>query len=300
MPNANYTHAANFYSFLRREVVEGNPALDAPAQSLLRAHYPVMLSPQRNPPALAATIYAERRQHPVASICATTDPFVLDAGCGYGSESFLFASLGARVVAVDADPEKIRIAQLRQPYFEQQLQRPLDITFRVADLDHYTPDTPNLSLTWLASVLAAIPHQDAFLVRIRESTRSGGQVMVSDMNLWNPLFLVGEYRRRQHAATTNLAFARVQDFRAMFTRRARVGARYFSQNGSTFDDVQFFQPLSLRTLYQATGWQPAGFYFSGYIPPALARLGMTPLETWLPRVPLISQFGYFYLGVGVK
>ncbi len=289
-----------FYDLLRREVTANNPSLDAHAQSLLRAHYPVMLSPQKNPPELAATIYAKRRQHPVAAILETQDAVVFDAGCAFGSESFLFASLGARVLAVDNDEEKIRVARLRQKYYEQHFQRALDITFVVADLNEYVPEMQNLSLTWLASVLAAIPHQENFLRRVYKASREGGQVMVSDMNLWNPLFLVGEYRRRQRAAKINHAFARAQNFSAMFARHQRVGARYFSENGSTFDDVQFFQPRSLRRLYETVGWKPRGFYFSGYVPPFLARLGMTRLETVLPRVLLLSQLGYFYLGVGVK
>lgn len=300
MDNVNYADAIAFYTRLRREVVEGNPALAATDQALLRSHYPVMVSPEHNPPALAATIYAERRQYPVGAIRAARDAVVLDAGCGYGSESFLFAALGARVLAVDADPEKIHIARLRQPYFEQQLGRPLDITFGVADLDTYTPETSDLSLTWIASVLAAIPRQDDFLKRVYAKTRTGGQLMVSDMNMWNPLFLVGEFRRRQTAAQVNPAFAAAQNFRAMFARQERVGARYFTDNGATFDDVQFFQPRSLAALYHATGWRPNAFHFSGYIPPALARMGLTPLETWLPRIPLVAQLGYFYLGIGVK
>ncbi len=125
-------------------------------------------------------------------------------------------------------------------------------------------------------------------------------MMVSDMNLWNPLFLVGEYRRRQQAAKNNPSFAVAHNFNGMFSRRNRVGAHYYPHNGDTFDDVQFFQPRTLAALYHATGWHPTHFYFSGYIPPAAARAGLMVLETWLPRVPLISQFGYFYLGIGVK
>ena len=289
-----------FYQQLRVEVITGNPSLNAPAQSLLRAHYPTIMSPQHNPPELAAMIYAERRQYPVAAILETQNAVVFDAGCAFGSESFLFASLGARVLAVDNDAEKIRIARLRQKYYEEHFQRALDITFVVADLDAYVPEMPNISLTWLASVLAAIPQQGNFLKRVYDASRHGGQVFVSDMNLWNPLFLVGEYRRRQRAAKINLAFAREQNFSAMFARRERNGARYFVENGTTFDDVQFFQPRSLRRLYETVGWRPRGFFFSGYIPPFFARVGLTPLESVLPHVPLLSQLGYFYLGVGEK
>ncbi len=292
--------AFDFYQILRREVMHGNPALDAAALERVRAHYPVMIDAARNPPALAATIYAERRKYPVAATLETQNASVFDAGCGYGSESFLFASLGARVLAVDNDAEKICIARVRQKFFEEKFQRAFDITFGVADLDTYLPEIKNLSLTWLASVLAALLHQENFLRRVHDTTRDGGQVMVSDMNLWNPLFLIGEYRRRQRAARVNAAFAREQNFRAMFERRARVSARYFSENDATFDDVQFFHPHALRRLYESVGWRSPKFYFSGYIPPLVARMGLSSLETLLPRVPVLSQLGYFYLGVGVK
>ena len=43
----------------------------------------------------------------------------------------------------------------------------------------------------------------------------GGRLMVTDMNLWNPLFLAGEYRRRKRAAAENAAFAREQNFGAI-------------------------------------------------------------------------------------
>ncbi len=297
---AGQATAREFYQHLRREVMQGNPQLNAVEQARLRSHYGVMMTPAQNPPALAAQIYAERRQYPVAAIMATQSPIVFDAGCAYGSESFLFASLGARVLAVDSDPECTRIARLRQAYFEYALGCKFDITFCAADLDEYTPQISNLSLTWFASVLAAIPHQENLLQRIRKATRDGGQLMITDMNLWNPLFFLSEWRRRKRAAQTNPQFAHAQNFRAMFARQGRSGARYYSHNGTTFDDVQFFQPASLCKLYQATGWKSPQFYFSGYIPPVLARRGLTALEPIFARMPLLTRMGYFYLGVGVN
>lgn len=291
----------SFYGILRREVVSGNRFLSGGDQALLRSHYPVMLSPERNPVALAAAIYAERRQHPVAAILAAKSAVVFDVGCGYGSESFLFASLGARVIAVDADAEKIRIARVRQPYYEDAFKKKLDIDFQVADLDTYVPESKNLSLTWLASVLAAIPNQDRFLRRVFNVTHTCGQVMISDMNLWNPLFLFSEWRRRERAMRTNSEFAKHAHFGAMFNRRERVGARYFrSSTGAVFDDVQFFSSATLERLLRQVGFRSPQFHFSGFISPLLARLGLTRLETILARFPVLARFGYFYLGIGFK
>jgi SAM-dependent methyltransferase len=295
--------AQEFYAVLRQEVRGGNAGLTREEQAQLQAHYPVMMTPDQNPPELAATIYAERRKYPVAAILEAERAVALDAGCGYGSESFLFAACGARVVAVDGDAEKIRIARRRQAFFQEATGRAAEIHFAAADLDEYAPEE-ELTLTWLASVLAALTRQEDFLRRVGGATRAGGKLMVTDMNLWNPLFLAEEWRRRRRAARWNGAFAREGDFGAMVARRGRQGARYYFQEGETFDDVQFFQPRSLTRLLEAAGWKVGGVHFSGYVPPALARWGLTGLERTLARAlahaPIVSQMGYFYLGVGVK
>lgn len=259
------------------------------------------MTPEKNPVELAAAIYAERRQYPVAAIQKTDQPVMFDAGCGYGSESFLFAALGAQVIAADMDPQKIRIARLRQPYYEELFQKKLDIDFQVADLDTHVPASRNISLTWLASVLAAIPNQDRLVQSIFDATRPGGQVMISDMNMWNPLFLFGEWRRREIAKRETPKFAENADFGAMFHRRNRIGARYWTVGGRIlFDDVQFFSPATLNGLLNQVGFRSTKFYFSGFVPPFLARFGLTRFESVVARLPLISQFGYFYLCIGFK
>lgn len=296
-----YQIASTFYTHLRREVIQDHAHLAPEDLSQLQAHYPVMLSPQRNPVELAATIYAQRRQYPVAAIRATAKPVVFDAGCGYGSESFLFASLGARVIAADIDAEKIRIARLRQSYYEELFQRKLVIDFHVVDLDNCMPNLQDVSLTWLASVLAALPHQERFLQRVFEATRVGGQIMISDMNLWNPLFLFGEWRRRERVKRAYPDSARDADFGAMLYRRGRVGARdWMSGNRIVLDDVQFFSPATLDRLLRQVGFRSMQFHFSGFVPPTLARVGLERLEAILARVPLLARLGYFYLGIGVK
>ncbi|MGE5140172.1 MAG: hypothetical protein ACM3JD_11970, partial [Rudaea sp.] len=71
-------------------------------------------------------------------------------------------------------------------------------------------------------------------------------------------------------------------------------------DGAPFDDVQFFTPATIGRLLRSTGFRPSGLFYSGFIPPALARLGLCPLERSLPRIPVISRLGYFYLAVGTK
>ncbi len=291
-----------FYDQLRAEVRDGRSDLAPHQLERLREHYPVMMSPGRYPIGLVTTIYTQRRAPAVAAIRRTERPVVFDAGCGYGSESYLFAALGAEVLAVDAEEEKIEIARARQPYFESLFGRPLRIRFEASDLDGYSPPRQDVSLTWIASVLANIPRQDAFLERLYPATRPGGEVMITDMNLLNPLFSWKEWRRRRAARESSPDFARVADFAAMFWRKGRRGARYFptTETGKTFDDAQFFWRRTLARLFRQTGFDPGPIYYSGFVPPVPGLPDLSRLEPVLDHIPLLRQGAYFYRMSGFK
>ncbi len=227
-------------------------------------------------------------------------PVVLDAGCGYGTESFLFAWSGARVVSVDRVPAHVEVAAKRRPYFEDVLGRRLDIRFEVADLEAIQPDETPLTMTWLGSVLAAVGDQEDLLRRIHRATAPRGCVMVSDMNLWNPMFLLGEHRRRSRARRVYPAFDAECDFVAMLSRRGRKGARYFpGEAGDQFDDVQFFTPVTLSALLRRTGFKTLKPRYSGLVPPAFGRLA-APLERCVRHAPGVRRMAYFYLITGVR
>ncbi|HEY6328540.1 MAG TPA: class I SAM-dependent methyltransferase [Blastocatellia bacterium] len=289
-----------FYRTLRDEVTTGNPFLTHDEQALLRTHYPTIMAPGCYSTELAAAIYTARRSPPCQAISGTIDPYVLDAGCAFGSESFLFASLGARVLAVDVDPGHIAIAVKRQRYYEDHFGRTLDINFEVADLNTFDPNTSDLSLTWIASVLAAIRDQNGLLRRIYDATRTEGQIMITDMNLLNPLFLSREFLRRRRAKRSAPEFAREAGFWSMLTRGGRSGARFYPRGeGAPFDDVQFFTPRTISELLRASGFRPNSLTCSGFGLPMLGRRAVT-VERILPRVLALRKLGYFYLASAIK
>jgi SAM-dependent methyltransferase len=293
--------AAAFYAFLREEVTHGNPYLNRDGQRLLQGHYPFMMDPQRYPPDLIATLYVSRRAYPVQSILGLTNPWVFDAGCGYGSDSFLFAALGAKVIAVDVSADQVEIAKKRKRYYEESFGRSLDITFRTADLNDYTVEKEDVSLTWLASVLAVIRDQERFLSQVYEASRIGGRVIVVDFNLLNPVFLWSEWRRRRRALVESPEFARQARFWRMVRRRQRLGARFFPcPGGGSFDDVQFFTPKSLAYLIKKVGFRLLKPGFSGFAPPVLFGRTSHHVERLCSRLPGLNHLGRAYVVSGVK
>lgn len=62
-----------------------------------------------------------------------TKPRILDLGCGMGTQSLLFALLGAEVVGVDLDDRSLAVLKTRKNFYENQAGRPLNIRFFQAD-----------------------------------------------------------------------------------------------------------------------------------------------------------------------
>jgi len=290
-----------FFSYLKTELTSGNPHLSEEEQERLRSHYPYVMDSYRYPAELVAIIYSIRRAYPTKALLESETPLVLDAGCGYGSDSILFAALGAKVLAVDTSPEHIEIAEKRKRYYEETLEKSLDITFEMADLNEYTPNRADISLTWLSSVLAVIADQDTFLSRLYRATRGSGKIMIVDYNLWNPHVLWTEWRRRRQALSKSPEFARHADFWGMVNRKNRLGAMFFPRSeGGFFDDVQFFSPRSLGRLLERVGFRLSPSCFSGFAPPFLFNGLSAQVERAFSQVPIIKNLGRANLVTAVK
>jgi SAM-dependent methyltransferase len=294
------TVVSSFYSALQQEVNRGNPFLDDAEQELLRGHHPFIVDPGNYPPGLVAAVHNRRRTAPVKAIRESSAPTVLDAGCGCGSDSILFAALGASVVAVNVSSDELAVAEKRARYYEKVGGVNLNIRFIQDDLNDYLPGEENFSLTWFASVLAVIRDQESLLKRVFQATRDQGRIMLVDYNLLHPPFLWKEWRRRNTVREKCPDFAREGHFWKMVRRKGRMGGRFFPlAEGGLFDDAQFFTPGTLRALLQRAGFRVLPAVFSGCALPAFPGPAVF-LERALSRVPGWKSIGRAYLITGVK
>ncbi len=293
-----------FHRVLVDELTSGNPYLNSTEFEMLRKHYPNIMNGSRQ--LWLRDVYAKRRSYTLECIRNDERAMVLDAGCGFGSDSFLFASLGASVTGIDISDDQIQIAEKRKRYYEEGLSQELVVKFESANLDQYRSDLDNLSLTWFASVLAAVSDQDSLFSWLNQLTRPGGRVVVTDMNLRNPFFSSREWLRRQKAKRRNPEFAASANFGAMFRRTGRVGARYFprensdSQKGFVFDDVQFFTPNTCAKLMINSGFRVETVDYSACTPPLPSESLTVAAERTTGAVPGLRSLGYFYTVVGSK
>ena len=57
-------------------------------------------------------------------------PTIVDLGCGCGTQSLFLALKGARLISLDMDPVALSLAEKRKRFYEEKLQRGLDVTVR--------------------------------------------------------------------------------------------------------------------------------------------------------------------------
>jgi SAM-dependent methyltransferase len=294
-------YLTEFYSAFQDELRDGNPILQPEEQARLMKDRRFVADHGKYPPEFIAAIYLNRRVPAAEAILNSENPSVLDAGCGYGSDSILFASMGAQVLSVDVSCESLELAQKRKCFYEQRLKRELRIDFVLADLDHYEIGKGGFSLTWFSSVLAAIIDQERLMEQVYEATRVGGKVTITDFNLLNPIFLMKEWSRRRKAMRGSPQFAANANYFHMLLRYGRNGARYFPRSGEgKFADVQFFTPWTLARLLRKMGFRPSPPVFSGFIPGILAGEYSVWLENVVSGLRGLKHLGRAYVITGVK
>ncbi len=106
---------------------------------------------------------------------------VLDAGCGLGTESLLFAQIGAEAVGVDLFEKYIGAAQERLGQFEAHLGRRLKVAFAAMNLFDISADE-RFDLIYCREAISHIEPVSDFLEFAYSRLVPGGQLVVSDAN----------------------------------------------------------------------------------------------------------------------
>ncbi len=108
---------------------------------------------------------------------------ILDVGCGYGSEAILCSAIGGKVLGIDLSEDRIAIAKKRVKYFENKLERDLDIKFSLGNLfNHYG----EYDLIWANEAIHHIAPLNEFLNISLQNLKIGGKLIITDQNRLNP------------------------------------------------------------------------------------------------------------------
>lgn len=157
-------------------------------------------------------------------------PRVLDAGCGHGTFSLLFAAMGADVVGADLRPDRLAVAERRSARYAADTGRALAVRFERRDLA--SDWQASFDLVWVHNALSHIDPLEPFLDRVATHLAPGGVFVVGDINGANP-----QHRRRLNAL------------------RGEVHQEYVAPDGHRYAYAveRPFAPRELRQLAEARG-----------------------------------------------
>lgn len=184
-----------FTQLLSIELVD-REALGLDWQDLRRTYHGLFLQ-NGTPSALGVFGYACRLAPMISAITeAERAPRILDAGCGYGTESLLFAFLGGHVTAVELVPERVALARSRVCFFQDRASAPLSVRFVNANVVRYLEGAGPFDIVWCMESISHIHPLETFLPLAYERLSPGGLLIVSDPNALNPVAVARAWQIR--------------------------------------------------------------------------------------------------------
>ncbi|MFN0123081.1 MAG: SAM-dependent methyltransferase [Blastocatellia bacterium] len=124
---------------------------------------------------------------------------VLDAGCGWGTYSFLFGFMGARVRGIDVDTDRLAFARKRLEVLRRiagSYNLPLDVSFEKADI-FATMKSQAYDVIWVREAISHIHPIEGFFDAVSENISPDGIMAISDQNWQHPktkIDLIREFR----------------------------------------------------------------------------------------------------------
>jgi 2-polyprenyl-3-methyl-5-hydroxy-6-metoxy-1,4-benzoquinol methylase len=205
-------------------------------------------------------------------------PRVLDCGCGLGSESIACAIIGAKVVGIDLDKERIDVAKKRLSYYRSKFDVNLDVDFLYREILKYKSNV-KFDILHAKEFISHVWSLPAFLKFARNVLREKGYLIVTDANLFNPYIA----------------------FRAHLDHRTALFTAVYEPETDTkipYAVERLFSPRYVAKVFIQHGFKPISINIFGYFPSIPRRLLNVAgkLEEVLGNIPV----GTAYEITGVK
>lgn len=112
---------------------------------------------------------------------------ILDAGSGYGTESFLFGLMGKEVHGIELVAERVDLACSRIEFFQSFCDFPLRVQFSNANIFKYLEDCEPFDMIWIMEAISHIYPPENFLDMAVKKLQANGKIFITDPNKINPL-----------------------------------------------------------------------------------------------------------------
>lgn len=279
-----------FYDVLIAEVTANKAGLTDEEYKTLNRYYRGLASNERLRPFYRYNW--QRRIRPMtqrlSGLPRTAIPWrVLDAGCGVGTESILWAVLrdDVDVVGVDISPERLQTAVSRLAYHERLWKRPLSVQFFNRNIFDVLGERP-FDLIWTMEAISHIDPAESFLSAAFDNLTPGGSLIISDSHLLNPAMMWRLIKMRRHVP--------------LRSQKTLAGGEQIS-----YAHERLFAVPGLNRLLRRAGFSKVDAQLSVFFPPRVARYSsnfqlVVRLESIWGKLPLFRQIGGIYTIVATK
>lgn len=118
------------------------------------------------------TFFRRTKERSYELLLPREDDFIVDVGCGIGTDVYRIAQLGAKIIGVDHDPACIEIAQ-RQDH-------PENASFICCEAAHIPFEKNSINKIRFDRVFQHIQNHDETLIAVHRTLKNGGQLQIID------------------------------------------------------------------------------------------------------------------------
>lgn len=139
--------------------------------------------------------YEEQSRELFQKLAEFDIPRVLEVGFGCGTESLWMALNGIDIKAIDVEPRFLAVAELRKKILEQIAGVKIRCEFKLVPLLDLN-DNDKFNIVWMEQTFHHLEPREDVLDKLARIVKTGGYVVFSETNFWNPLNQILLFKRR--------------------------------------------------------------------------------------------------------
>jgi SAM-dependent methyltransferase len=206
--------------------------------------------------------YGEQTRELLSHVSGFARPRVLEVGCGCGTESLYLALRGARVVGIDINQDRLRVARDRLGVLEELSGKPLQCRFEARSIFDLG-EGPGFDIVWMEQAFHHLEPRARVLEQLPRLLAPRGVLIVSEANAWNPL--------------VQLQFALKRGFRTVGEYEDAAGRKH------PYGVERILTPLSLARSLRTVGVETTSVRYFRLLPNWELADSLTELEKYLPQ-----------------
>lgn len=219
---------------------------------------------------------------------------ILDAGCGYGTESLIFSLMGKNVTGIDLVSERVELARSRRDFYQSLCAFPLEVDFRSANIFGLLRRCDMFDAIWVMEAISHIHPAEEFLSLARRRLTTGGRLIISDPNRISPLAWLrsvkirGSIRHKPHQRFKDPETGWPVDYGQERIFSVRAARRLLRRFGFRIQEVH------------VTGFMGTSLLPRKALETRTSLRLLSSLDKAAKRVPVLKSLGSIYTIVAVK